>query len=481
MMLLRLAWRNLGRNKRRTALTAAAGVFATLLSMLNLAVADGSHERWIEHAVRLYPGHLQVSLAGYREYRTLDYALPLDADAERKLDALSDGSSWAPRLEAWGLISADTDSATGRGVQLFGIDAAREARLSKLVSAIDRGRMAARADGSREIALGALLARNLGVTLGDAVIVLSADAFGSQSADRFTVVGTFAVGDDELMSGALSTSTSCARSWAAAPARVAVFLPESATWPSVAAGSTPTFPAGVRGAALAGADPGPRCSSCARRRGNWIGNSVLIVVVGFGSEHDPDVEFERVREFGVLRALGLRPRAVFTLVLIESVQLTLVGIAIGFAIGIPLVLWLAQHPIPITGEGVRGRSSCSTLSPDRVRARPRSARDAAAAADRRGVAAPSRRRFAQARSTRRRAAGDLTMTRCRDRLAEPAARLAAQRGRAGRDHGQALGVSSARGLEPGLLRQMVDNAVSTRLGHLAVLAQRLPEEPRRAA
>ena len=98
-MLPRLAWRNLFRNKRRTALTTAASVFATLLSLLNLAISDGSHERWIEHAVRLYPGHYEVSLRGYREERTLDYAMPL-GDAERAaLATLPRGAGWSPRLE----------------------------------------------------------------------------------------------------------------------------------------------------------------------------------------------------------------------------------------------------------------------------------------------------------------------------------------------------------------------------------------------
>lgn len=368
MMLLRLAWRNLGRNKRRTALTTAAGVFATVLSMLNLAVADGSHERWVEHAVRLYPGHFQVSLAGYREYRTLDYALPLDADAQRLLDALPGGAGWAPRLEAWGLISADRDDATGRGVQLFGIDAAREAHFSKLVSAIDEGRMAARADGAREIALGSLLARNLGVTQGDAVIVLSADAFGSQSADRFTVVGTFAIGDDEFDGFGALVDLSELRAFLEAGdavSHVAVFLPESGNLAPVAAELAADFP-GSRYEVLPWPELMPDLVQFMKLDdvGNWIGNAVLIVVVGFGLLNTILMSvFERVREFGVLRALGLRPRAVFALVLIESVQLTLLGIAIGFAIGVPLVLWLSGHPIPITGEGARASIELFDLEP----------------------------------------------------------------------------------------------------------------------
>jgi len=368
MMLLRLAWRNLGRNKRRTALTTAAGVFAMLLSMLNLAVADGSHERWVEHAVRLYPGHYEVSLAGYREFRTLDYAMPLDDAAQRGLDAIPGAQGWAPRLEAWGLISADAEQASGRALQLFGIDGAREARLSKLVSAVDAGRMAAPQDGAHEIALGELLAKNLGVGIGDAVIVVSADSFGSQSADRFTVVGTFRVGDDELDGfgalvdlGVLQTFLETG----SAVSHVAVFVPQSGAMAPVSAGLARLFP-DQRYEVLAWPELMPDLVQfmVLDDVGNWIGNSVLIVVVGFGLLNTILMSvFERVREFGVLRALGLRPRAVFALVLIESLQLTLLGIALGLALGIPLVLWLSAHPIPLTSDGMGAAVELFDLEP----------------------------------------------------------------------------------------------------------------------
>ena len=353
MMLLRLAWRNLGRNKRRTALTTAAGVFAMLLSMLNLAISDGGHERWIDHAVRLYPGHFEVSLADYREYRTLDYALPLDDATRSTLDSVA-GSGWAPRLESFGLISADTEQASGRAVQLFGLDPAREANLSKLVGAIDAGRMAKHADGAREIALGDLLAKNLGVAIGDAVIVVSADAFGSQAADRFTVVGTFHVSSDELDGYGALVDLADLQAFLEAPnslSHVAVFLPDSAAMPRVGARLDAAFPRD-RYEVLPWPELMPDLVQfmVLDDVGNWVGNGVLIVVVGFGLLNTILMSvFERVREFGVLRALGLRPRAVFALVMIESLQLTLLGISIGAAIGVPLVLWLSEHPIPLTG------------------------------------------------------------------------------------------------------------------------------------
>jgi ABC-type lipoprotein release transport system permease subunit len=367
MMLLRLAWRNLGRNKRRTGLTTAAAVFATLLSMFNLAIGDGSHERWIDHTVRLYPGHYEVSLAGYRDNRTLDYALALTPEQRAGLDSLPDSDGWAPRLETFGLISADVERANGRGVQLFGLEGARESKLSKLVGAVGVGRLA-RDGESREIVLGDQLAKNLGVGLGDSVIIVAADAYGSQSADRFRVVGTFHVGEDELDGFGALVELSELQSFLEAGesvSHVAVFARDSGRLPPIGARLDELFPASQY-EVLPWPELVPDLVQFMQLDdvGNWLGNGVLIVVVGFGLLNTILMSvFERVREFGVLRALGLRPRAVFALVVIESLELTLLGIAIGMAIGVPAILYLAQHPIPLTSESLKSSMDVFDLEP----------------------------------------------------------------------------------------------------------------------
>jgi ABC-type lipoprotein release transport system permease subunit len=368
-MLLRLAWRNLFRNKRRTALTLGASVFATLLSFVNLAISDGSHERWIEHAVRLYPGHFEVSLRGYREERTLDYALPLGATELAALDGLPDGARWAPRLESFGLISADRENASGRAVQLFGVDPAREEGLSRLLGAITSGRMAAPADGARELVLGDKLAENLRVAPGDDVIVVSADAYGSQSADRFRVVGLMHVGDDAFDGYGALVDLGALQSFLEAPgsvSHVAVFERHGDD------GLAPI------GAALRARFPADRYEVLDWQElmpdlvqfmllddaGNWVGNLVLIVVVGFGLLNTILMSvLERTRELGVLRALGLRPRAVFELVMLESILLTLAGMALGFGLAIPLVAYLAKHPIPLGGGNIAATTEVFDLEP----------------------------------------------------------------------------------------------------------------------
>ncbi|HTO09525.1 MAG TPA: FtsX-like permease family protein [Myxococcota bacterium] len=347
-MLLRIAWRNLFRNRRRTALTVAAAAFATLLCLANLAVSAGSQKRWVANAVGLYPGHFQVSLRGYRDSRSLDDALVLAPEQVQALDGLPD-AGWAPRLEAFGLISADSEHATGRGVALFGLDVAREARLSRLLGSVRDG---APPRGAREIALGDLLARNLGVAVGATVIVVSADAYGSQAADRFRVTGTFHVGSDDLDGYGAIAGLADLQDFLQAGAslsHVAVFARDTKDLPRIGARLAGAFPAD-RYEVLDWQALVPELVQFIRMGdvGDWFQNALLLIVVAFGLLNTVLMSvFERVREFGVLRALGLRPRAVFGLVVLESLLLSLVGIAAGFGLGIPGVLYMENHPISV--------------------------------------------------------------------------------------------------------------------------------------
>jgi putative ABC transport system permease protein len=353
-MLLRIAWRNLGRNRRRTALTVAAAAFATLLCLANLAISAGSQKRWIANAVGLYPGHFQVSLRGYRDSRSLDDALVLAPEQIAALDALP-GAGWAPRLEAFGLISADSEQATGRGVALFGVDVARESGLSRLLGSVQEG---APPHGAREIALGDLLARNLGVAIGGTVIVVSADAFGSQAADRFRVTGTFHVGSDELDGYGAIAGLADLQDFLQAGSglsHVAVFARDTKRLPDLGARLAAAFPAD-RYELLGWPELVPDLVQFIRMGdvGDWFQNGLLLIVVAFGLLNTVLMSvFERVREFGVLRALGLRPRAVFGLVVLESLLLALIGIAAGFGLGIPGVMYMEHHPISIVRADMR--------------------------------------------------------------------------------------------------------------------------------
>ena len=363
-MLLRLAWRNLWRSPRRTGLTAAAGVFAVVLMLWSLALAAGSHERWIDQVVRLYPGHVEVTGAGYRENRTLDYGITLASDERGALDEMGDAVGWAPRLETWALAIPDRDDATGRAAWVVGLAPEREAGLSRLADSVASGRfLATETPDELEIVLGATLAENLGVALGDQVILLAGDYYGSQSADRFRVVGLLSVGDSRFDGYASLVRIDQLQGFLVFPdgvSHVALFADESAATGAIERAVAEIFPPGPY-EILAWPELIPDVVQfmILDDLGNYLMLSVLVVIVAFGLLNTILMSvFERVREFGVMRALGVRPRRVFALVVVESFLISVIGIAVGFAIGLPVMAWLAEHPLPLPG----GEAAAQTMA-----------------------------------------------------------------------------------------------------------------------
>ena len=353
-MLWRIAWRNLWRNPRRTGLTAASGAFAVLLILFQVAVASGSHERWIETAVKLYPGHLEVSLQGYRDQQTLDYGMVLEPDHVADLDQLPDVAGWAPRLEAMGLVTPDRDDALGRAIWLIGHDPGREYRVSRLGGAITEGRNV-EPGANYELVLGTVLARSLDVAVGDQVVVWSSDYYGSQSADRFAVVGLLSVGDPRFDGYAALISLSGLQEFVAFPgglSHVAVFANSSEQVEGLEARLAAHFPSDTyEVAAWPELIPEMVQMIALDKIGNYLILAILVVVVAFGVLNTILMSvLERTREFGVLRAVGTKPGTVFWLVLIESLLICALGVTVGLLIGIPVVEYFERHPIPIQGE-----------------------------------------------------------------------------------------------------------------------------------
>jgi ABC-type lipoprotein release transport system permease subunit len=331
----------------------AATVFAVFLVVFFVAMAAGLHEKMIEDSVRLHSGHLSVSGRGYLENQTLEQYLHLDASLESALAATPGVRGMAPRVVGFGLLSKD--SAT-QGVALFGVDPEREASVSTLPNRIRRGRFV-----SDEIPLGIVLgerlSHNLGADLGDEILVYSVAYSLEMAYELFTVVGIADFLEPPLDRSLALISVADAQSFFVYGDRVSevALLAENADASSELARRLAT--------AL------PEISSTPAEVHTWgeivpeleqliflddaalyILLVILVVVVAFGILNTILMSvLERTRELGVVLALGLRPRAVFRLIYLESMLLALGGLLIGLALAIPAVLYMQAHPWELTG------------------------------------------------------------------------------------------------------------------------------------
>lgn len=344
MILLRLAFRNIARHRRRTLLTLsvlAAGFMA-------LALAGGfmsqTFEGLADSAIRGGLGHIQIlhprALEG-DEGQSLEFSL---ADGEGLAASLRRDPAVAevlPRIQFMGLLSSGSRSVAFLG---SGVDPEREARFMASLEQLRDGSRAPGGAGSRwlssnsearEVILGIGLARGLGVGVGSGLTLMSTTKDGALNAVDVEVVGLQDLGLKELNDRTLTVSLATASLLLdAGPARsrLSVLLknPEAAA------------PEALRIQGIAGpelvAKPWFELAAFYRQVKllyfaifGFMGLVLALVVLLATANTLLMSVMERLREFGTLRALGLRPGQLMALLQLEGAVLGILGSAVGLA------------------------------------------------------------------------------------------------------------------------------------------------------
>ena len=358
----RLAWRNVWRNKRRTGLCVAATVFAVFLVVLSVAMADGTHEKMIEDGVRMQSGHVTVTGVGYLDDRTLERFVVLSPELVSRLEDEPAVLGWTPRLTSFALLSEETAS---QGSVILGVDPETEGRVSTLPERVHQGRFLA-PGRSREIVLGERQADSLGAQLGDEILVYGV-AYSLETAyELFTLVGTLKLPDPEFERNLALIDLADAQEFYVYGDRVTEIAVRLESADDVGP---------VRDALAVGLTdvevhtwdelmPELEQFVVLDDAGMYIMLVILIVVVGFGILNTILMAIlERVRELGMMMALGLRPAAVFRVVYWESIFVAGVGLVIGLALAIPTVAYFVANPIPLTGDAMSGMTELVGMEP----------------------------------------------------------------------------------------------------------------------
>jgi putative ABC transport system permease protein len=358
----RLAWRNVWRNPRRTGLCVAATVFAVFLVVLSVALSDGTHEKQVEDGVRIHSGHLTVAGRGYIEDRTLEHFVRLEPELVSALSETIEVRGWSPRVTSFALLSLGTSS---HGAAIVGVDAEREGSVTTLPERVAEGRFLA-AGGEREIVLGRRLADSLGAALGDEVLVYGV-AYSLETAyELFTVVGLLELPEAELERNLSLVSLADAQAFLVYGDRISEVVVR------VASADDAEPVRDLLAAALPGAGvhtwnelmPELEQFVALDAAGMYLVLVILVVVVAFGILNTILMAIlERTRELGMMMALGLRPGAIFRVVYWESTFMAGVGLVVGLALALPVVLYLAANPIPVTGDAAAGTFELVGIEP----------------------------------------------------------------------------------------------------------------------
>lgn len=340
------AWRNVLRSRRRTTVTVLAMSFALWVMILYSGLLAGYLRDMESNVLDLELGEIQIFSPEYRDDPSL-YSI-IEHPEELADHLRADGYRASVRLLAFGLAAGEASSA---GVSLRGIDAARDAEVSRIDEHVREGAWLDPAE-PQGVVIGRRLAHTLELGLGDEIVFLSQDAEGSTAAGLYEVRGVLrSVGDATDRAGIFMNEAAFRELFALpdgahqivvrlppevelADAEIAVkaLAPELdvRTWRSL----VPTLASlldSARGAMVA------MFFVVYLAIAILILNSMLMAV------------FERIRELGVLKAIGFGPFAILSLMVSEAAIVTAISVAAGIALGIPTLLYLENVGIELTG------------------------------------------------------------------------------------------------------------------------------------
>ena len=353
MNYLKMAFRNLGRNRRRTVLSALALSIGLALILFIAAFYEGEVRSSMESTLRLDSGHIQIRAADYDPDKlsvAWEYLIENPEQVAAQVEALDQVQVATPRLIASGIVAVRDESS---GVQIMGVDPASSANDPYREGMISGNFPTA--DDREGILIGLPLAENLGLEVGDQLNLLVNTSNGTVDEQLFTVRGIFTTGVTIYDKGTVFLPLAKAQAFSGAENRASfifILLKDREQTDAVAdALQNPNYQVKT-----------------------WTElNEILVFLEDFSNAYLFILNlivmgvtatvivntlvmavFERTREIGILTAIGMKGRQIIALFLVEAGVLALIGLALGLLLGWGFSAYFGKFGIYFGDLGISG-------------------------------------------------------------------------------------------------------------------------------
>jgi putative ABC transport system permease protein len=334
-LVFRLAWRNIWRQPRRTWLTTGAMMFSNMLLVFMISLQFGMYGLMIDNTLQAFTGHLQIQAPGYiddqKMRQTVDDIVPL-ADSLR---SHFEFDSIAARATAFALASSEERS---YGIAVVGVEPNFENNVSTLPGLVKEGRFLGESEAA-EIVIGAALARNLRIVLGDELTLIGSGRDGSFAAVVVNVVGIFDSGIADFDRSITEIPLGLFQDvfyMDGSGHHIVINLPLIDDVPIVQSQVEVLLPAGQD---LVVHDwdvlkPGLKQAIKADMSSAFFMYAILVILVAFSVLNTQLMSvLERTHEFGIVMSLGLTPGRLGRLVLLETGIMGFLGLLFGAVLG----------------------------------------------------------------------------------------------------------------------------------------------------
>lgn len=345
-----IAWRNLWRRRRRTLLTLSSIIFGTFLAVMFTAMQDRSFADMIDTAARMGGGHVSVQHHEYLERPSMVRTVG-DTESARKLALADPGVSHAvDRIVGQTTLSTARDSF---GAVFIAYDPQAEtAETFALADGLVEGKMHARAD-DEGIVLGEKLAKNLGVKMGRKVVYTVTNVEGEIVTGMARLTGIVRTGAPSMDAGLALIPIDTLRQVLGyrehEATQVAIFIHDARRSTAVAERLRAGVPEGSVALSWDEANAELAGFIAMKVGGARFMEIIIGILVAAGIFNTLFVSvMERLREFGIMLAVGFTPRQLFGMVMLESLWLALVGLVAAAAFTAGPYLYLVEKGIDMS-------------------------------------------------------------------------------------------------------------------------------------
>ncbi len=348
-MFLRFALRNIRAYRKRTVITVLLTTLTTALFVFATAWMDGSHQTMIQNAVEIYPGYIQITGRAFRDTPSYDHLIFNVNSVSHILEQNKDIDAFAARFESYVLFSAG-DKAVGG--MLTGIEPEREKRLSRLFSSRTQGDYLNKND-TNLVYIGIELAGRLRVQVGDELAFVGSGADYSFAADNLRVKGIFQTGLYEFdANSAFVAKKYFDRMMASANYATHIIVQPRRPKQSVRLAATlgralgPDYQVADWHQTMAALVKAMQLDSLF----GYITLGIMFIVIFFVIMIYTLLSvFARIREIGILRAIGTTPGEILGLLLLESSVLSGASVVLGGLVGGAFAFYFHIHPLVFSG------------------------------------------------------------------------------------------------------------------------------------
>jgi ABC-type lipoprotein release transport system permease subunit len=357
MLILKIAFRNIFRQRRRSAFTGLMMLVVTCLFSFFIGVHAGSYQGVIDMFTRAKTGHIQIHKAGYLDKPSIYKNIKDYERITSEIEKIPIVESWAPRVYASILVFVDTKTT---GARLIGIDPKREMITTRFKEKIKKGASFSE-DTSKEVIIGAPLAKILKAKIGGELVIITQAADGSIANGIFKIIGFAGSDDDPSERSSVYMNFKTAQEFLELENRIheiAISIKDiSKSKQTALLIRDMNLDQTIEVLPWEEIEKDFYKAMANDKKNSRIFFTIISLIVGVGILNTVLMSIlERTREFGVLKALGTRPFYIFKLIVLESTILSTFCAVLGCIAGMTINYYFSRHglryPTPLEFQGV---------------------------------------------------------------------------------------------------------------------------------